>query len=39
MGSETQLQQNPPIFNYGCWLTQGGLYNGCKMLGYAAVTS
>ena len=29
-GSKTLLQQNSPVRNWGCWLTQVVLYNGCK---------
>ena len=35
MGSKTLLQQNPPVLNSGCQLTQVNLYNGehgCKMV-------
>jgi len=28
----TILQHNPPLFNWGCWLTQVDLYTGCKMV-------
>jgi len=28
--SKTLLQQNPPVLNWGCQLTQVVLYNGCK---------
>jgi len=26
------LQQIPPVLNWGCWLMQVVLYNGCKMV-------
>jgi len=26
------LQQNPPVFNWGCWLTQADLYKGYRMV-------
>ena len=29
---KTLLQQNPPVLNWGCWLTQVVLYNGYKMV-------
>jgi len=29
-GSKTLLQQNPVVLNWGCWLTQVVLCNGCK---------
>ena len=32
MGSKTLLQQNPPVLNWGCRLTQDVLYNGRKMV-------
>ena len=28
--SKMLLRQNPPVLNYGCWLTQVVLYNGHK---------
>jgi len=31
-GSETLLQQNPPVLNWGCWLAQVILYNGRKLV-------
>ena len=30
MGSETLLQQNPPVLSWRCWLMQVDLYNGHK---------
>jgi len=30
MGSKSLLQENPPVLNCGCWLTQIVLYNGHK---------
>ena len=32
MGSKTLLQQNPPVLNWECQLTQVVLYNGHKMV-------
>ena len=29
-GSKTVLQQNRPLFNWSCWITQDVLYNSCK---------
>jgi len=28
--SKTLHQQNPPVLNWTCWLTQVDPYNGCK---------
>ena len=30
------LQQNPPVLNWGCRLTQVDLYNSCKLAAAAA---
>ena len=32
VGIKTLLQQNPPVLNWQCRLTQVVLYNGCKMI-------
>ena len=32
VGSTTLLQQNPPVLNLRCQLTQVVLYNGCKTI-------
>jgi len=31
VGSRTLLQQNPPVLNWGCRLSQADLYNGREM--------
>jgi len=38
-GSKTLLQQNPPVLNWGCWLTQTDLNNGCKRILCVCVTA
>jgi len=38
-GSKTLFQQNPPVLNWGCQLTQVVLYNGRKTVVVVAYTS
>jgi len=33
-GSKILLQQNPPVLNGGCQITQVDLYNGCWLVGW-----